>query len=127
MMLWLVTKRKQKFINGKVAKPKDENSEEFEAWETVNGVVFSWIINACEKNIAATIRSADSAADAWNILKVRYSQRQAPLRFQIGHELTHLFQGDMSVIITSNLSPFGTSCKILAKKGNVHVMYVLVV
>lgn len=97
MMLWLVTRRKQKFINGKISRPTDENSEEFEAWETVNGVVFSWIINACEKSIAASIRSADSAAEAWEILKVRYSQGQAPLRFQIGQELANLYQGNMTV------------------------------
>lgn len=34
---------------------------EFEARETVNDVVFSWIINACQKNIDAFIRYA--AAD----------------------------------------------------------------
>jgi len=40
---------------------------------------------------------AESAAEAWNILKIRYSQGQALLRFLIGQKLANLYQGEMSV------------------------------
>lgn len=127
MMMWLVTRHKQNFINGKISKPSDENSDGFEAWETVNGVIFLWIINACEKNIATSIRSADSAVDAWKILKVRYSQGQAPLRYQIGQELAALSNiVSLPMIITSSLKLFGIVFKISARRRSAHVEYALV-
>lgn len=46
MRMWLVSRRKLGFIDGKICKPSDNSSEEFEAWEMVNGLVLSWITHA---------------------------------------------------------------------------------
>lgn len=65
MRMWLVLRRKLGFIDGKISKPSDNSSEEFEAWEMVNSLVLFWITQAMEKHIASTIIYTDVVAIAW--------------------------------------------------------------
>lgn len=97
MWMWLVSRRKLGFIDGKITKPEDTIGEEFEAWEMVNGLVYSWITHSLEKHIASMIVYIDLASVAWKDLEEGFNQGNGPLLYQLRYELYNLHQGNDSV------------------------------
>lgn len=87
MRMWLVSRWKLGFIDGKISKPTDISSEEFAAWEMANGLFLSWITHAVEKHIASTIVYTDLVAIAWKDLEERFNQGNVPLLYQLRYEL----------------------------------------
>lgn len=102
MRMWLVSRRKLGFVNGNIPRPADQASEEHEAWEMVNGLLLSWITNAVEKHIAATIVYTDIVSVAWRDLEERFNQGNGPLLYQLRYELYNLHQGTDPVSIYFN-------------------------
>lgn len=59
-----------------------------------NGLVLSWLTNAVEKHIVATIVYTDLASIAWKGLEEHFNQGNAPLLYQLRYELYNLHQGN---------------------------------
>lgn len=59
MKLSLISRRKISFINGKVKKPESVDDRDYKAWETVNGLVLSWIVNGASLQIASTLMHSE--------------------------------------------------------------------
>lgn len=74
----------------KIEKPNDKESDEFEAWEMVNGLMLSWILNLVEKHITFTLMHTNSVASTWKGHEEHYNQGYGPLMYQIRYELANL-------------------------------------
>lgn len=69
----LSSKKKIRFIDGDLPAPPKIDPL-FEAWETCNNTVVSWITRTLSPNIAQSTISIDNARDLWLNLQDRYSK-----------------------------------------------------
>lgn len=97
MRISLTARRKVNFINGKITKPIEHSTKEFEIWEIVNELVMAWLINAVSSQIASTIIRLETAYQAWMDLEGRYNQLNAPRTSQVKFQLNNLRQGNLTV------------------------------
>jgi hypothetical protein len=96
MKMALIAKNKLSFVNGTLPKP-DDSSDDSYAWYRCNNMLLSWILNSVSKEIAASIIYIDTAADMWNDLKDRFSQRNGPRIYEIQKSISALSQDNLSV------------------------------
>lgn len=90
MRILLVARRKLPFINGKIQRPSDQSSKDYDNWEIVNGLVMAWIINSVAPHIASTLMRAQTAHQAWIDLEDRYKQENAPQTNEVKYRLSTL-------------------------------------
>lgn len=81
MTLGLVARRKLAFINGGMQMPSNLLSTECNNWETINGLVLCWIVNAFSPQIQSTLMHSQTAHQAWMDLEGRYNQKNAPKNY----------------------------------------------
>lgn len=82
MKLSLVSWKKLGFIDGRISKAIGQTVN--------NGLLLSWIIISVILEISCTIMHLGSVADAWQELKDRHKQTNAPKKHQICFDLTNL-------------------------------------
>ena len=98
MHMALNGKRKLGFVDGSIPRPDaDAEPELLSAWQCINDIVSSWLLNSVSKDIVAGIVYADFAASIWSDLRDRFSQGNGPHIFQLKKELIGLSQGSLSV------------------------------
>ena len=64
MVLALTAKKKIGFVNGKIAKPKDD-SLLYEDWESCNTMVLSWLINSMHVDVSSSTMYCETAREIW--------------------------------------------------------------
>ena len=57
----------------------------------------SWLLNSISKEIVASVIFANSTAEIWQDLQVRFRQQNGPRLYQLKKDLMNLSQGTMSV------------------------------
>ena len=64
MVLALTTKKKIRFVNVKIAKPKDD-SPMYEDWGSCNTMVLSWLINSMHVDVSSSTMYCETAREIW--------------------------------------------------------------
>jgi len=83
MRISLLARRKFNFVNGRIKKPADTLSQEFDDWEVVDGLILAWILNSVSPQIAKTLLRSQSSHQAWTELEHRYKQENVPQAHEI--------------------------------------------
>ena len=81
MVTALTAKNKVAFINGMITKPDiatGAKAAEVNAWVIVNSMVTSWILNAIDPKLHATIAYADSTQSIWQNIQKHYAVPNVP-------------------------------------------------
>lgn len=97
MKMSLVARRKMPFVNGRIKKPSNTQTKEFDNWEIVNGLVMSWIINGVSSQIASTLMRTEKTYQTWSDLEGRYKQQNAPKTNQLKYHISTLQQASLSM------------------------------
>ena len=93
----LSSKNKFGFVDGSLPKPDGSDPVLLASWERNNQIVMSWLLNSISKEIVASVIFANSAAEIWQDLQVRFRQQNGPRLYQLKKDLMNLSQGTMSV------------------------------
>lgn len=102
----LSSKKKIKFINGSL-QPPPENDPTFEAWETCNNTVVSWICRSLSAQISQSIVSIDNAYDLWMDLQERFTKGNYFWMSNLLQDLHSIKQGERT------LTNYFTDLKVL--------------
>ena len=96
----LKSKNKLVFIEGTITKPtpKGEDLSEFNAWEMVNSMICSWIINVIDPKLHASVAYAETAYEMWQNLRKRYAVANTPKIHQLKTDLAACKQGGLEVM-----------------------------
>ncbi|VFQ95873.1 unnamed protein product [Cuscuta campestris] len=84
------------FINGKCRKP-DPDDPSYAQWERCDNMVFSWILNSIQSDLAEAFLYATSSEELWNELEERFGESNGPLIYQIEKKITDIRQNNDSV------------------------------
>jgi len=81
--VWTALKAKNKlgFIDGSLTKPELKEGEGFSAyhaWDIVNSMICSWILNVIESRLRPSVAYAETASAMWQDLQKRYGVANAP-------------------------------------------------
>jgi hypothetical protein len=106
MHIALISKNKDKFIDGTLLKPS-VNDPLYAPWIRCNTMVLAWIHRSISESIARSVLWIDSAAGVWKNLKTRFSQGDIFRISDLQEELYKLRQG------TLDISDFFTQLKVL--------------
>ena len=93
----LRAKRKFGFVDGTLPKPSAD-SDDLDAWNTVNSMVIGWIRTSISPKIRSTVTFASDAHKLWSDLMQRFSIGNAVRAHQIRAELAACRQDGMSVM-----------------------------
>jgi len=77
----LKSRNKLAFIEGKLTRLKDENDEGFleaQAWDMVNSMLCSWLLNVIDLKLQMNVAYSDTAKIMWDDLKKRYAMVNTP-------------------------------------------------
>lgn len=102
----LSSKKKLRFINGALPAPP-ETDPEYEAWETCNNAVLSWINRSLAPHIAQSTVSIDNARELWLDLQNRFTKNNYFKMSNLLQDLHSMKQGDRT------LTQYFTDMKIL--------------
>lgn len=102
----LSSKKKLRFINGGLQPPPKTNPD-YEAWETCNNTVVSWINRSLSPHITQSTNSIDNARDLWLDLQDRFTKGNYFRISNLLQELHSMMQGEIT------LTQFYTDMKIL--------------
>ncbi|XP_050259928.1 uncharacterized protein LOC126705003 [Quercus robur] len=89
MVLALTAKKKIGFVNGKIAKPKDD-SPLYEDWESCNTMVLSWLINSMHVDVSSSIMYCETAREMW--LELQSYTCGAMKILSIAHEKSYVMR-----------------------------------
>ncbi|PNX60163.1 retrovirus-related Pol polyprotein from transposon TNT 1-94, partial [Trifolium pratense] len=73
MMKAVIMKNKLRFLDGSCPMP-DRFDPSYEPWIRCNNLVLSWLMNSVIPAISQSLVYTDSASQAWNDLKARFSR-----------------------------------------------------
>ncbi|CAJ2676983.1 unnamed protein product [Trifolium pratense] len=96
MHIALISKNKEKFIDGTFSKPPT-NDPMFAQWIRCNNMVLAWFHRSVSESIAKSILSISTAAGVWSDLKNRFSQGDIFRISDIQEELYRFRQGNLDV------------------------------
>ena len=77
----LKAKNKLPFIDGKLTRPSEKEDEEFlecHAWDMVNSMLCSWLLNVIDPKLRMTIAYSDTAEIMWDDPKKRDGAANSP-------------------------------------------------
>ncbi|VFQ68600.1 unnamed protein product [Cuscuta campestris] len=89
----LISKMKIGFINGMCRKP-DTASPNCAQWERCDNMVFSWILNSIQPDLAEAFLYATSSQELWNELMERFGESNGPLIYQIEKKIADIRQNN---------------------------------
>ncbi|VFQ88089.1 unnamed protein product [Cuscuta campestris] len=93
----LISKMKIGFINGKCRKPNNPDEPNYAQWERCDNMVFSWILNSMQPDLAEAFLYAKSSEELWNELEERFGESNGPLIYQIEKKIADIKQNNDSV------------------------------
>lgn len=93
-------KNKLGFIDGTLNKPeiKEGDFTEHHAWDMVNSMVCSWLLNVIEQKLHPSVAYAETAKAMWEDLQKRYGVASAPKIYQLKASICECRQGGMSFV-----------------------------
>ncbi|XP_038704745.1 uncharacterized protein LOC120000689 [Tripterygium wilfordii] len=97
MLMALIVKNKDGFIDGIVTKPPIESTAEMKQWIRCNLLVKGWILNTISPDIGQSIMYNEGASSLWSELKERLGLTNIVYLFQIEQEIHDCLQGNMSI------------------------------
>jgi len=97
MQTSLHARRKWRFVEGIVERPK-EGTTKLEDWWTVQSMLISWILNTIEPRLRSTISYAENAKELWSDIQERFSIANGPRIHQFKSELVGCKQGGMTIV-----------------------------
>jgi len=76
----LKAKNKLGFIDGTLSKPevKEGDFTEYHAWDMINSMICSWLLNVIERKLRPSVAYAETAKAMWEDLQKRYGVASAP-------------------------------------------------
>ncbi|VFQ64259.1 unnamed protein product [Cuscuta campestris] len=92
----LISKMKLGFIDGTCRKPAI-GSPNYAQWERCDNMVFSWILNSIQSDLAEAFLYASSSVELWKELEERFGQSNGPLIYQIEKKIADQQQNNDSV------------------------------
>ncbi|KAF8400435.1 hypothetical protein HHK36_013733 [Tetracentron sinense] len=98
MRMALMAKNKYGFVDGTLLKP-DPTDRMSSQWERCNQMVYSWILNSINADIANSVMYADTAQEVWTDLHDRFSQQNAPRVYQISRAIALHVQDSLPVSV----------------------------
>ncbi|XP_057950866.1 uncharacterized protein LOC131145683 [Malania oleifera] len=96
IILAISAKNKSCFINGTIAKPKDEDPL-FAAWSKCNTMILSWLLNVVSRDIASSVLYHEFAKYFWDDIAVRFQQSNGPRLYQLKKDISDLMQENLTV------------------------------
>ena len=106
MNIALISKNKEKFIDGTLPKPPVSDVL-YAPWIRCNTMVLAWIHRSISDSIARSILWIENAVDVWKNLKIRFSHGDIFRISDIQEDLYKLRQGNLDV------SNYFTQMKVL--------------
>ena len=97
----LKSKNKLGFIDGTLAKPtpqQGEDQSELIAWEMVNSMICSWIVNVIDPKLHASVAYADTTKSMWENLRKCYAIGNTPKVHQLKTALASCKQEGLEVV-----------------------------
>ena len=93
-------KNKLRLINGTPKNPEVKEGDfiEYHAWDMVNSMVCSWLLNLIEKNLRPTVAYLNTTRAMWEDLQKRYGVASAPKIYQLKASISECRQGCMSIV-----------------------------
>lgn len=86
------------YVNGTI-KPPETSSATFDAWQSNDQLVMSWILNSMEPKLSEIFSYSDSSHILWESIKEMYdSQHNAARVFELKKSLAGLKQGNQTFI-----------------------------
>ncbi|PNX86256.1 hypothetical protein L195_g042333 [Trifolium pratense] len=92
----VIMKNKLRFLNGSCPMP-NEFDPTYEHWIRCNNLVLSWLMNSVISTISQSLVYIESASQAWNDLKARFSRADRVRISSLQRELYALRQESSSV------------------------------
>lgn len=92
----LSARNKLGLVDGTIDQPNQADTT-YGAWERVNNMVISWILNSVEKDIADSLLFCNNAREIWKELENRFEQSNGTQLFQLQKELVSISQGTNSI------------------------------
>ena len=96
----LKAKNKIVFIDGTLTRPTPKENEEFseaDAWDMVNSMLCSWLLNVVDPKLRMSIAYSDTAKTMWDDMKKRYAMANTPKIHQLKANIANCKQGDLEV------------------------------
>jgi len=96
----LKAKNKLGFIEGTLKRPAETSDEDFSeanAWDIVNSMLCSWLLNIIDPKLRMTVAYSETAYAMWNNLKRRYSVANTPKIYQLKAAIADCKQGILEV------------------------------
>ncbi|XP_058761796.1 uncharacterized protein LOC131635210 [Vicia villosa] len=106
MHIALISKNKDKFIDGSLGKPLVSDPL-YAPWICCNTMVLSWIHRSIYESIAKSVLWSDNAADVWKNLHIRFSHGNIFRVSDLQEDIYKLRQGNLDV------SNYFTQLKVL--------------
>ena len=79
-------KRALGFVNGRITRPTDTSSEEYENWYYNDNLVYTWILNSMEPSLVGAFSKAESSKALWESIKRQFGHHGNLMRI---YELKH--------------------------------------
>jgi len=115
----LRAKNKLGFLKGIVKKPvlaEEGDPMELQAWEIVNSMISSWILNVIDPRLQSSIAFTDLAYAMWTTLKKRYSVANVPKIHKLKANIADCKQGGLDMVeFYSKLSDIWSELENLVK------------
>lgn len=96
MLMALISKNKDGFIDGTITKPLFGSIGEIKQWTYCNLLVKGWILNTISPDIAQSVMYNDTTLNLWKKLKERFSHTNRVHLFHIDQEIHNCVQGGMN-------------------------------
>ena len=96
----LRAKNKLVFIEGPLKRPAKNPDQEFseaDAWDLVNSMLCSWLLNIIDPKVRLNVAYIGTAYAIWNDLKKRYSVANLPKIHQLKAAIANCKQGNLDV------------------------------
>ncbi|KAM0044971.1 putative RNA-directed DNA polymerase [Helianthus debilis subsp. tardiflorus] len=96
MSNFLFAKNKIGFVDGSIKKPEDTDKD-YMPWMRCDAMVKGWLTAAMEKEIRASVKYANTAAEIWKDLNERFGKESAPRAYELKQTLNVTKQDGASV------------------------------
>ncbi|KAH6813511.1 xylem NAC domain 1 [Perilla frutescens var. frutescens] len=97
----LISRNKLRIINSSIPPPRAD-SVDYMQWLKVDYLVFNWISNSMNKEIARGFQHLDTSSQLWDELYKRFGSRNGPRLYQLRREIATYSQQNQSVMLYFN-------------------------
>ena len=97
----LKSKNKLSFIDGSIIKPDLKDgviTQEGKAWEMVNSMIVSWIMNVIDPKLHKSVAYVNSAQKLWENIQKRYAVPNIPKIHKLKAEITSCKQNKQDIV-----------------------------